>query len=71
MLEASIKLGCPLDSIDTVRELMIDAGFVDVVKRAYCWPMNQWPKNRRLKTMGKVVQCVRGKTFEELLTFGP
>ncbi|KIW68781.1 hypothetical protein PV04_04702 [Phialophora macrospora] len=52
MLEASINLGCPLDSVDSVRELMIETGFVDVEKRAYCWPMNQWPRDPRLKKIG-------------------
>jgi hypothetical protein len=53
MLEASINLGCALDSVDSVRELMIEAGFVDVEKRSFCWPTNQWPKHPRLKKIGK------------------
>ncbi|OCT52774.1 hypothetical protein CLCR_10205 [Cladophialophora carrionii] len=55
MLEASINLGCPLDSVDSVRELMIEIGFVDVEKRAYCWPMNQWPRDSRLKKIGETL----------------
>ena len=53
MLEASIKLGCPLDSVELVRELMIEADFVDVEKRVAFWPSNQWPKNRKLKKIGE------------------
>jgi len=56
MLEASINLGCPLDSVDSVKELMIEAGFMNVEKKAYCWPMNQWPKNPRLKKIGKTIR---------------
>jgi hypothetical protein len=58
MLEASINLGCPLDSVDSVRELMTETGFVDVEKRAYCWPMNQWPRDSRLKKIGKILSDI-------------
>lgn len=54
MLEASRNLGCPLDSVDSVKDQMIEAGFVDVDQKNYCWPMNQWPKNAILKKIGKV-----------------
>lgn len=53
MLEASRNLGCPLDSIDSVKEQMTEAGFVDIDKKNYCWPMNQWPKNPVLKKIGE------------------
>lgn len=52
MLEASIQLGCPLDSVESVKSLMLEAGFVDIEQKAYCWPQNQWPKDPRLKKIG-------------------
>jgi hypothetical protein len=69
MLEASINLGCALDSVDSVRELMIEAGFVDVEKRSFCWPTNQWPKHPRLKKIGKTAHT-NGETNLELTVAG-
>ena len=63
-----MKLGCALDSIDLVRELMIEAGFVNVVKRSYSWPTNQWPKNPRLKQIGKTTN-EGGETYRTALTW--
>jgi SAM-dependent methyltransferase len=34
-------------------ERMRRAGFVDVVEVGYKWPMNGWPKNGRLKNIGR------------------
>jgi hypothetical protein len=53
MLEASLILGCPLDSIETVRELMLEIGFERVEKKGFAWPMNRWPKSPRLKQIGE------------------
>ncbi|OAP61884.1 hypothetical protein AYL99_04087 [Fonsecaea erecta] len=53
MLEASRQLGCPLDSVESVREIMIETGFVDVVETPYMWPMSPWKKkDPTLKTIG-------------------
>jgi hypothetical protein len=70
MLEASQNLGCPLDSVDTVRELMIEAGFVDVEKRQYAWPMNQWPKHPRLKKIGENPQPLCGRRDSDFMNVG-
>ncbi|KIW13509.1 hypothetical protein PV08_08697 [Exophiala spinifera] len=52
MLQASIVLGAPLDSVESVRDIMIDVGFEDVQQKAYVWPMNSWPKAPHLKRLG-------------------
>lgn len=52
MLEASIKLGAPLDSILTVKPFLEEVGFVDIQQRASCWPMTWWPKDPRFKKIG-------------------
>jgi len=52
MLEASVQLQAPLDSIDSVQSLMTEAGFVDTQKKGYCWPINSWPADPRLKRIG-------------------
>jgi hypothetical protein len=52
MLEASIKLGLPLNSAETVKQNMIEAGYVDVVEVVYKWPMNGWPADKTMKEIG-------------------
>lgn len=33
--------------------MMRRAGFVDVVQLPYMWPMNPWPRDQRLKQLGR------------------
>jgi len=37
----------------SVAELMRDAGFVDIVRIPYKWPINQWPRDERHKEIGE------------------
>ncbi len=53
MLEASVRLGTPLDSVESVQSLMMEAGFVDTQRKGYCWPTNSWPADPRLKRIGE------------------
>ncbi|EXJ92136.1 hypothetical protein A1O3_00686 [Capronia epimyces CBS 606.96] len=52
MLHASVNVGSPLNSVESVKSLMIDAGFVDVVQHRYYWPQNSWPADPKLKKIG-------------------
>jgi hypothetical protein len=52
LLEASIKLGVPLDSALTVKDIMEEIGYIDVVQVIYQWPMNKWPADKRMKELG-------------------
>ena len=52
MLEASEKMGAPLDSANRYKQQLIDAGFTNVVQEDYKWPINAWPKDRKWKTVG-------------------
>lgn len=52
MLEASRKLGVPLDSAVTVKQVMEGAGYVDVTEVIYKWPMNRWPADKKMKEIG-------------------
>ena len=56
MLQASINLGAPLDSVESVKALMIEIGFVDVEQRIYSWPQNSWPADSRHKLIGESVK---------------
>ncbi len=33
--------------------LLKDAGFVDVVETVYKWPINRWPKDKKMKEIGE------------------
>jgi hypothetical protein len=35
------------------KQYMIDAGFVDVVEVPFVWPQNTWPKDPKLKELGR------------------
>lgn len=50
--EASARLGRPIDKSPQYREMMERAGFVDIVFEKYNWPINTWPKDPRMKTIG-------------------
>jgi hypothetical protein len=52
MLEASMKLGVPLNSAETVKQGMELAGYVDVVEVVYKWPLNRWPADKEMKEIG-------------------
>lgn len=52
MLEASLKLGLPLNSAVTVKQVLENAGYVDVVEVIYKWPMNSWPADKKMKEIG-------------------
>ncbi len=53
MLEASVNLGCPLDTADSCKRLLEEAGFEDVVEKEYKWPMNRWPQDKKLREIGE------------------
>ncbi|KAJ9144713.1 TAM domain methyltransferase [Pleurostoma richardsiae] len=50
--EASRKLGRPIDLSQSYKEMLEKAGFVDVTFIPYKWPTNQWPKDKKMKTLG-------------------
>lgn len=35
------------------KQYMLDAGFVDVVEVQYIWPQNTWPKDKKMKELGR------------------
>lgn len=35
------------------KQYMLDAGFVDVVEVQFIWPQNTWPKDKKLKELGR------------------
>jgi len=52
-LEASTKLGVPMDCGLHHEQRLKDAGFVNVVRKDFIWPINSWPKDPKMKEIGK------------------
>jgi metalloendopeptidase OMA1, mitochondrial len=51
---ASARAQRPIDVIPNLKQMFIDAGFVDVHEKVYKIPINGWPRGRRLKKIGKL-----------------
>jgi hypothetical protein len=51
-LEASKKLGCPMDIALTIKDAMMEIGFEDVTEVIYKWPSNKWPADKKMKEIG-------------------
>jgi hypothetical protein len=51
--EASTKNGTPLASILQCKQLLEDAGFINVQQVELRWPINDWPTDRRQKLIGE------------------
>lgn len=57
LYEASKKIGRPIESLSKNIPLFEEAGFVDIVHREFKWPFNTWPRDPKLKEIGRW-QCV-------------
>lgn len=53
MVEASVALKRPIDIGPNLRAMMCAAGFINVVKKVYKWPINWWPEDPREKELGR------------------
>ena len=51
--QASAKAGRPVVFAPYVKKHLIEAGFVDVVEKTVVWPVGEWPKDKRLKDIGR------------------
>jgi len=52
LLEASVKMGAPINSCLHYKRQLEEAGFVNVVQVEYKWPMNTWPRDENYKNIG-------------------
>jgi hypothetical protein len=52
-LEAGKRFGKPLRVLNTMRQDMIDAGFEEVTEVRLKWPSGGWPKEKRMKEIGR------------------
>jgi len=52
MLEASVTLKRPMNIGPELREMMRDAGFINIVEKVYKWPINSWSEDQWEKKLG-------------------
>ncbi|PGH06904.1 hypothetical protein GX51_02149 [Blastomyces parvus] len=58
VLEASEKIGKDMKVVHKYADMMKEAGFVDIIDDVYKVPMAPWPKDKRLKEIGRYKQLV-------------
>ncbi|KAF6813689.1 methyltransferase domain-containing protein [Colletotrichum plurivorum] len=51
--EACVKFGRAFVEVPSMKQMMIDAGFEDVVLQKFKWPSNPWPKDPHFKQIGE------------------
>jgi hypothetical protein len=51
--EASTRIGRPFQDNKKNKEILRDAGFVDVIETVFKWPSNAWPKDKKHKELGQ------------------
>ena len=47
------KTGMRFDTLRHIRTWMEEAGFVDIVEHSFVWPIGPWPKDPKLKDLGR------------------
>jgi len=52
LVEASVKLGRPLNTPPKYKQWMEEIGLVNVQEVVHKWPSNSWPKEPKYKTLG-------------------
>lgn len=52
-IEASAKAGRAINLAPKYKTFLEKAGFVDVVEKRFRWPINEWPKDKHYKELGK------------------
>lgn len=54
MRRASLMANRPIHVAPLLKQMFIDAGFVDVHEKVYKIPLNGWPRGHRLKRVGEM-----------------
>ncbi|KAG4442645.1 hypothetical protein IFR05_001901 [Cadophora sp. M221] len=52
IIEGSAKAGRPWTRVKEYKKWMEEIGFVDVEEKILQWPLNTWPRDKHLKTLG-------------------
>ena len=52
-IEATTKFGKQINIQPHLKDMILEAGFVDVKESIYKWPIGEWAQDPRLKDLGK------------------
>ncbi len=52
-VESTERFGKKIAITPLLKQMITDAGFVDVVEKKYKWPIGEWPVDQRLKDIGR------------------
>ncbi|KAL1969678.1 hypothetical protein VTN77DRAFT_8231 [Rasamsonia byssochlamydoides] len=55
--DASVQFGKSVNAAERLPQKLRDAGFVDVTDDVYKCPIGSWPKDPRLKQIGRIYLC--------------
>ena len=71
MLKAGEMIGKPFDNPYRYKEWMEEAGFMNVKDTVFPLPVNEWPKDPRMKQIGlwELLNCLQGLQGFCLLLF--
>ncbi|KAF4969864.1 hypothetical protein FZEAL_10146 [Fusarium zealandicum] len=50
--EAATQLGRPFQKTDRFVQIMEEVGFTEIVETQFKWPINRWPKDKKMKEIG-------------------
>ncbi|KAF5679188.1 methyltransferase [Fusarium heterosporum] len=66
-IEASAKAGREIDLPPKYKNFFEKAGFTEIVEKKYKWPINEWPKDKHHKELGKWSYANMNEGLEGLL----
>ena len=52
-VESGVQFGKTMQIQETMKDLIAEAGFVDVVEKKYKWPIGAWSNDQKLKDIGR------------------
>lgn len=53
-VESGVRAGKAMDVQARIKDMIVKAGFADVVEHTYKWPLGDWPSDPRLKEIGAI-----------------
>jgi hypothetical protein len=56
MMTAAQTLGLNLEASNSFAALLAAAGFVDIQRETFAWPLGRWPRDKNMKEMGQWAQ---------------
>lgn len=68
-LQSCDKFGKSARTVDEMEQNMVNAGFTDVTVHSFKIPIGPWPKDKRLKTLGRYQRLVWEESLEMWVMF--